>query len=524
MTLRGGRPLEDPELIERAKRGDTDAYATLVQRYQAFAVQVAYLVSGDVAEAEDAAQQAFVKAYYALDRLRPGASLRPWLLRIVVNEARNLRKAAQRRIHREARAAGRPASGETAPSAEDTALEREERSALLAALMRLREGDRLVISARYFFDLSEAEIAQALGMARGTVKSRLSRALGRLRESFSDLYPLVVPAAGLDALIAGRLGDLAAHLPHQPPEALARAVLGRVGAGSRNPDHPVGTRLAPTLGPVGLAALALALLAAVVLGPWRLVGQPSPPAAPPASQKVVVYGSDLTDAERQEVTELLGANEAREVATVTRAELGATLQAAGLPVVPADEAISSAVLTCLESGRGLRVRTRHITRIPAAAYAHALLTARTINASLVIAAPAARPVSGEAAVVGVLKMAAACEGGRGADPGRVRLAYEQLKVMVELAGEADDLTPAAAVVLHAAQAVITGQAVDEAAIGAALDRAAAAEGLPLSAAQRSAAASVLRQLRDVDYGAYATTYQLQWLSPQDAAIVPNGGR
>jgi DNA-directed RNA polymerase specialized sigma24 family protein len=98
------RLLEDTELIERARSGDTDAYAALVQRYQELAVRGAYLVTGDVAEAEDAAQQAFVKAYFALDRVRLGAPFRPWLLRIVVNEASNLRKAAQRRAHREARA------------------------------------------------------------------------------------------------------------------------------------------------------------------------------------------------------------------------------------------------------------------------------------------------------------------------------------------------------------------------------------------------------------------------------------
>ncbi len=64
------QPLEDTELVERTKRGDTDAYAVLVQRYQERAVRVAYLITGEVAEAEDAVQDAFVKAYYALNRLR----------------------------------------------------------------------------------------------------------------------------------------------------------------------------------------------------------------------------------------------------------------------------------------------------------------------------------------------------------------------------------------------------------------------------------------------------------------------
>ena len=76
-----GRPLEDPQLVERAQRGDTDAYGLLVRRYQGLAVRVGQLITDDAAEAEDAAQEAFVKAYYALGRLRPGAPFRPWPLR-----------------------------------------------------------------------------------------------------------------------------------------------------------------------------------------------------------------------------------------------------------------------------------------------------------------------------------------------------------------------------------------------------------------------------------------------------------
>ena len=73
--------------MERAKHGDENAYATLVTRYQAVAARTAYVITGSDAEAEEAAQDAFVKAYYALDRFRSGAPFRPWLLRIVANEA-----------------------------------------------------------------------------------------------------------------------------------------------------------------------------------------------------------------------------------------------------------------------------------------------------------------------------------------------------------------------------------------------------------------------------------------------------
>jgi RNA polymerase sigma factor (sigma-70 family) len=176
----GGRPLEDAELVERAKRGDVHAYETLVRRYQEIAHRVAYVIAGS--DAEDAAQDAFVKAYYALNRFRVGSSFRPWLLKIVANEARNRRRSATRRRELAVRMEEERPSGDAAPSPESAAFEQEDRRTLLAALERLRATDRAVIAYRYFFDMSEADMATALGCAPGTVKSRLSRALSRLRK------------------------------------------------------------------------------------------------------------------------------------------------------------------------------------------------------------------------------------------------------------------------------------------------------------------------------------------------------
>jgi RNA polymerase sigma factor (sigma-70 family) len=186
-----GRPLEDAELIDRARRGDVMAYEELVRRHQDIAVRTAHVIapSGD---AEDAAQEAFVKAWAALGRFRPGSPFRPWLLRIVANEARNRRRASGRRAGLVLRAGladppieGRP-SGDAAPSPESAVLDQEQRISLLAAVNLLRDEDREVIGARYFLDLSEAETADALGIPRGTVKSRLSRALARLREGLAE--------------------------------------------------------------------------------------------------------------------------------------------------------------------------------------------------------------------------------------------------------------------------------------------------------------------------------------------------
>jgi RNA polymerase sigma-70 factor (ECF subfamily) len=175
-----GRPLEDAELVDLARDGDVPAYEELVTRYQGIAHRVAWLVTRQAGEAEDAVQEAFVKAYYALPRLRRGAPFRPWLLRIVANEAHNRVRSSRRREGLALRAAAADPGG-AAPSPEAAALEREDAQALMRAIERLREPDRLVIAYRYLFELSEAEMADALGVRPGTVKSRLSRALGRLR-------------------------------------------------------------------------------------------------------------------------------------------------------------------------------------------------------------------------------------------------------------------------------------------------------------------------------------------------------
>jgi RNA polymerase sigma factor (sigma-70 family) len=177
-----GRPLEESKLVERAQSGDVEAFEELVRTHQQLALRTAYVITGDSAEGQDAAQEAFIKAYHALGRFRPGASFRPWLLRIVANEAIDRRRAARRTSNLVLRVAeSRPPDG-AAPSPEAAALADELRREVLDAVNKLRPDDRLVIAYRYFVQLSEAEMAEALNCPKGTVKSRLSRALGRLRE------------------------------------------------------------------------------------------------------------------------------------------------------------------------------------------------------------------------------------------------------------------------------------------------------------------------------------------------------
>jgi RNA polymerase sigma factor (sigma-70 family) len=176
--------MDEPTAVGLAQAGDVDAYAWLVRRHSAAAVRLAAAVCGSAADAEDAAQEAFVKMFYALDRFRPGAPLRPWLMRIVANEARNQQRSGRRRSALATRSAG--AAARPAPAADELVIAEAEADAVLAALATLGQRDRLVVAYRYFAGLSEREMADALGCRQGTVKSRLARALGRLRPALAQ--------------------------------------------------------------------------------------------------------------------------------------------------------------------------------------------------------------------------------------------------------------------------------------------------------------------------------------------------
>lgn len=144
------------------------------------------MLTGSPADAEEVAQDGFVKAYYALDRFRDDLPFRPWLLQIVANEARNRRKANVRRYQLALRAAQQHDAEAGEPSPEGLSLAEERREMLLEAINTLRDEERLVVTCRYFLELSEAETAEALNLPKGTVKSRLARALVRLRGRLAE--------------------------------------------------------------------------------------------------------------------------------------------------------------------------------------------------------------------------------------------------------------------------------------------------------------------------------------------------
>ncbi|MCX4883121.1 MULTISPECIES: RNA polymerase sigma factor [unclassified Streptomyces] len=176
-------------MIARVRAGEPEAYAELVRAHTGIALRAAAAL-GAGADAEDVVQQAFVKAYCALGGFRDGAVFRPWLLSIVANETRNtVRTAARQRTlaGREA-ALAEPLIPESADPAVAT-LRTERRTALLSALEQLSEEHRLVVTYRYLLEMDESETAQALGWPRGTVKSRLNRALRKLGRFLPDLEP-----------------------------------------------------------------------------------------------------------------------------------------------------------------------------------------------------------------------------------------------------------------------------------------------------------------------------------------------
>ena len=178
--VRARRAIDDAEAIARSRDGDLDAYAVLVARYTLRAHRAAFLL-GAGEESDDVVQEAFVKAFRHLSRFRVGEPFGPWLLRIVTNETKNLTRLRRRRTALTLRLSAADSGGTAADGPVDEVLAAERRARLLAAVNVLPDRERQVLVCRYFLDLSEAETAQVLDWPLGSVKSRTSRALNRLR-------------------------------------------------------------------------------------------------------------------------------------------------------------------------------------------------------------------------------------------------------------------------------------------------------------------------------------------------------
>jgi RNA polymerase sigma-70 factor, ECF subfamily len=179
---------EDAELVRRSLSGDHQAFARLVQLHRPAAARLAVAMIGSGADADDVVQDAFIKAFTRLVQFDTNRRFRGWLLAIVANEARNRRRATGRRTAVTLRVAVRAEEPGKDPTVDPAhALERGElRERLAEAITALSDQDRELIALRYFAELTEAETATALGCPVGTVKSRLSRALLRLRTRLTE--------------------------------------------------------------------------------------------------------------------------------------------------------------------------------------------------------------------------------------------------------------------------------------------------------------------------------------------------
>ena len=180
MTARAGGSIDDADAVARSRDGDLDAYAVLVARYTLRAHRAAWLL-GAGEDADDVVQEAFVKAFRALPKFRAGEPFAPWLLSIVANETKNLLRSRHRRNALTLRLSAMEPDAATPDTPFDEAVAGERRARLLAAVNALPDRERQALICRYFLDLSEAETAQVLRWPLGSVKSRTSRALGRLR-------------------------------------------------------------------------------------------------------------------------------------------------------------------------------------------------------------------------------------------------------------------------------------------------------------------------------------------------------
>jgi RNA polymerase sigma-70 factor (ECF subfamily) len=191
-------PARDRELVALCRSGDPDAFARLVALQEGMVFNLAARLLGDAEEARDVAQEVFLQVYRQLERFQGRSSLRTWIYRIVVNRCHNRRRFWQRRRREReqpldeqlvsgSEAASQTGRSGTAASPFEHVRRRELAARVQAALLELRFDQRAVLVLREVEGLSSEEVAGALGIPEGTVKSRLSRARGALREKLSGL-------------------------------------------------------------------------------------------------------------------------------------------------------------------------------------------------------------------------------------------------------------------------------------------------------------------------------------------------
>ena len=172
---------EELEWLQQAQRGDRAAFARLVQAYQGPVFNLCYRMLGNAVDAEDAAQETFLRVYTKLNTYQQDRKLSSWVLSIASHHCidRLRRRRGDSLSLDEEPVAATLSARETGP--EESALAAETRDAVQAAVNRLEPAYRVPLILRYWHDLSYAEIAETLGVPVGTVRSRLHNAIRLLR-------------------------------------------------------------------------------------------------------------------------------------------------------------------------------------------------------------------------------------------------------------------------------------------------------------------------------------------------------
>jgi len=179
--------LDEPTLIRHATNGDAAAWEPLVLAHQQAVFRLSYLLLGDPDDAEDVAQETFLRAWKYLKRFDATRPLRPWLLSIASNLASNRRRSAGRYFAALTRAfRDEPAS----VTIEEDSSQQMQANDLWKAVQTLKLPDQQIVYLRYFLDLTVSETAEVLQVAEGTVKSRMSRALEKLRNIIQQDFPI----------------------------------------------------------------------------------------------------------------------------------------------------------------------------------------------------------------------------------------------------------------------------------------------------------------------------------------------
>lgn len=180
--------MDELRAIERLKRGEIDGLAVLVRLYEVQAVRAAYLITRDLALAEDVVQNAFLRAYQRIDQFDPARPFGPWFMRSVVNAAIQAARRQERELSLDAAMIGGLGDltfadllPDTAPNPDDQVERAELRQAVWDALGKLTPDQRAAVIQRYYLGLSDEEIAERLAIRPGTVRWRLHVARQRLR-------------------------------------------------------------------------------------------------------------------------------------------------------------------------------------------------------------------------------------------------------------------------------------------------------------------------------------------------------